>query len=135
MAAAELQVAVLNATGTAGLAHRLAESLQQSGYSQAAALDGVPPGTRRVTVVQYSSGHRGEAESVAHSLSVTQVEPMEASVSPLAGGSPVVVVAGLDKATPADAAEAGSGGTETAAGTEAAGAAAGSSPSSNEAAP
>jgi hypothetical protein len=125
VSAAETQVAVINGTGTAGLAHRLSASLQQSGYSQATPLDGAPPGTRQTTVVEYASGHRAEAAGVAHAVGVSQVQPMEASVSPLVGGSTVVVVAGLDKATPADAAEATSG----------AGTASPSSPSSNEAVP
>ncbi len=99
---------MLNGTATAGLAHRISASLQQSGYSQATPLDGVPPGTRQTTVVEYSSGHRSEASGVAHALGVSQVEPMEASVSALVNGSTVVVVAGLDKATPAGAAEASS---------------------------
>ncbi len=103
---AETQVAVINGTGTAGLAHRLAASLQQSGYSQATPLDGVPPGTRQTTVVQYTSGHHAEASGVARALGVSQVQPIEASVSPLVGASTVVVVAGLNSATPAGSAEA-----------------------------
>ena len=95
---AETQVAVLNGTSTNGLAHRLSATLQQSGYSQAAPLDGTPPGTRQTTVVQYSSGHRAEAAQVARALGVSEVQPMEASVSPLVGASTVVVIAGLDKA-------------------------------------
>jgi len=97
---AETQVAVLNGTSTNGLAHRLSATLQQSGYSQATPLDGVPPGTRQTTVVQYVSGHHAEAAQVARALGVSeaQVQPMEGSVSPLVGGSTVVVIAGLDKA-------------------------------------
>jgi hypothetical protein len=95
---AETQVAVLNGTNTTGLAHRLSASLQQSGYSQATPLDGTPPGTHQTTVVQYSSGHRAEAELVAQALGVSEVQPVEASVSPLVGSSTVVVIAGMDKA-------------------------------------
>ena len=95
---AETQVAVLNGTSTVGLAHRLAASLQQSGYSQATPLDGTPPGTRQTTVVQYASGHHAEAAQVAQALGVSQVQTMEGSVSPLVGSSTVVVIAGLDKA-------------------------------------
>jgi hypothetical protein len=97
---AETQVAVLNATNTTGLAHRLSASLQQSGYSQATPLDGTPPGTYQTSVVEYASGHRAEAEQVAQTLSVARVQPMEGSVSPLVGSSTVVVIAGLDKAGP-----------------------------------
>jgi hypothetical protein len=98
VSSAETQVAVLNGTSTNGLAHRLSATLQQSGYSQAAPLGGTPPGTRQTTVVQYSSGHRAEAAQVARALGVSEVQPMEASVSPLVGASTVVVIAGLDKA-------------------------------------
>jgi len=110
---AETQVAVINGTGTAGLAHRLAASLQQSGYSQATPLDGVPPGTRQTTVVQYTSGHRAEASGVARSLGVSQVQPIEPSVSSLVGSSTVVVVAGLNSATTAGTAEGSAGAPET----------------------
>jgi hypothetical protein len=95
---AETQVAVLNGTSTSGLAHRLSASLQQSGYSQATPLNGTPPGSHQTTVVEYVSGHHAEAAQVAQALGVSQVQPIEASVSPLAGGSTVVVIAGLDKA-------------------------------------
>jgi hypothetical protein len=109
---ADTQVAVVNGTGTAGLAHRLAESLQQNGYSQATALAGVPPGTRQATVVEYRSGHHAEASGVARALSVSHVQPIEGAVSALAGGSTVVVVAGLDKATLPGSTETSSGGSE-----------------------
>jgi len=95
---AETQVAVLNGTSTTGLAHRLSATLQQSGYSQAAPLNGTPAGSHQTTVVQYASGHHAEAARVAQALGVSEVQPMEASVSPLVGNSTVVVIAGLDKA-------------------------------------
>jgi LytR cell envelope-related transcriptional attenuator len=95
---AETQVAVLNGTSTEGLAHRLSATLQQSGYSQAIPLNGTPPGAHQTTVVQYASGHRAEAAQVARALGVGEVQPMEATVSPLVGNSTVVVIAGLDKA-------------------------------------
>lgn len=95
---AEAQVAVLNGTGTPNLAHRLSASLQQSGYSQATPLNGTPAGSHQTTIVEYTSGHHAEAEQVARALGVTQVQPIEAAVSPLAGSSTVVVIAGLDKA-------------------------------------
>jgi hypothetical protein len=109
VSAAETQVAVLNGTSTAGLAHRLSIGLQQSGYSQATALNGTPPGNHQTTIVEYSSGHRGEAAHVARALGVTQVQPIEATVSPLAGGSTVIVIAGLDKAGATGEATSGSG--------------------------
>ena len=107
---AEAQVAVLNGTSTPNLAHRLSASLQQSGYSQATPLNGTPPGSHQATVVEYSSGHRAEAAQVAQALGVTQVQPIEAAVSPLAGSSTVVVIAGLDKAGAGGEASSSTGG-------------------------
>jgi len=95
---AETAVVVLNGTETTGLAHHISADLQQSGYSQATALDGRPPGAGQVTVVQYTAGHQAEAEGVAHSLSVSQVQPVEATVASLAGSAKVVVIVGADKA-------------------------------------
>ncbi len=104
-------MAVLNGTSTAGLAHRLSASLQQSGYSQATPLNGTPPGSHQTTVIEYASGHRADAAQVAQALGVSGVQPMEASVSTLAGGSTVVVIAGLDKAgSPGEASSGAAGG-------------------------
>ena len=94
-------MAVLNGTNTTGLAHSLSKDLQQSGYSQAMALNGTPPGSHPITVVEYTSGHRADAQGVARALGVTQVQPLEAAVSSLAGAATVVVVAGEDKAAAA----------------------------------
>ena len=91
-------MAVLNGTNITGLAHSLSKDLQQSGYAQATALNGTPPGSHPTTVVEYTSGHRAEAQGVASALSVTQVQPMETAVSSLAGAATVVVIAGEDKA-------------------------------------
>jgi hypothetical protein len=95
---AETPVSVLNGTETTGLAHRISSSLQQSGYSQAAALTGRPPGANEVTVVEYATGHKADAEGVAHTLSVSNVQPEEQAVAVLAGSASVVVIVGADKA-------------------------------------
>lgn len=98
---AETHVVVLNGTNTTGLAHKLSANLQQSGYSQSQPLNGTPPGSHSDTVVEYASGHRADATHVAQALEVTRILPMEAAVSSLVGSATVVVIAGLDKATPA----------------------------------
>jgi predicted alpha/beta-fold hydrolase len=98
---AETSVAVLNGTETSELAHRVSEQLHRSGYSQATALNGRPPGANQVTVVEYASGHRADAAGVASALGVGQAQPMEATVSSLAGSATVVVIVGLDKAATA----------------------------------
>lgn len=97
---AETTVAVLNATEAEGLAHRTAGELQQSGYSQAAALNGKPPGSGQVSIVEYASGHQAEAEGVAHSAGVSHVQPMEAAVVALVNSASVALIVGADKATP-----------------------------------
>jgi hypothetical protein len=96
--AAETTITVLNGTETAGLAHRFSASLQQRGYSQAAALGGRPPGANQTTSVEYASGHQADAEAVARTLSVQAVQPVEAAVAALAGSADVVVIVGADKA-------------------------------------
>jgi hypothetical protein len=95
--AAEIPIAVLNGTETTGLAHRISTELQQAGYSQAGALNGAPSGSTQATIVEYAAGHQGDAESVAHSLSVTHVQPLEAAAGSLAGSASVVVIVGADK--------------------------------------
>jgi hypothetical protein len=95
--AATIPVAVLNATETTGLAHRVSGELQRAGYAQALPLAGRPPVSGQTTVVQYAPGHQGEAEAVARSLSVGGAQPLEASVAALAGSAGVVVIVGADK--------------------------------------
>jgi hypothetical protein len=94
----ELDVAVLNGTSTNGLAHHLADDLQQSGYKRAEASSAVPPGTHATTVVQYTTGHRADGQAVAKALDVTRVQPMEGSTASLVSHATVVVVAGADQA-------------------------------------
>jgi hypothetical protein len=96
---ASTTVAVLNGTSINGLAHSLSKDLQQSGYAQANALDGTPPGSHPTTIIEYTNGHRADAQGVASALSVTQVQPMETAVASLAGAATVVVIAGEDKAS------------------------------------
>jgi len=99
-AAGETNVAVLNGTGTTGLAHRVSAELRSQGYSKATALNGRPPGVNQATVVEYSSGHQAQAQGVARSLGVAQAQPIEGTVASLAGSATVVVIVGLDKASP-----------------------------------
>jgi hypothetical protein len=94
---AETQVVVLNGTETNGLAHHLSTNLQQSGYTQSSALD-AHPAARSTSVVQYTEGHRTEAQHVAQTLGIGQVEPLEGAVASLAGSATVVVIAGADQA-------------------------------------
>jgi hypothetical protein len=94
----QLNVVVLNGTTTTGLAHHVSEELQQHGYTKAAAETGQQPGANQTTVVEYASGHQGDAQRVARSLGVTQAQPIEGTVASMAGSASVVVIVGLDKA-------------------------------------
>jgi hypothetical protein len=105
----KLSVAVVNGTSTNGLAHHLADDLQQSGYKRAEASSAVPAGTHATTVVQYTSGHRADGQAVAKALDVTRVQPMEASTASLVSHATVIVVAGADQA-----AQLGGGGAQSA---------------------
>jgi hypothetical protein len=113
---ASTTVAVLNGTSINGLAHSLSKDLQQSGYAQANALNGTPPGSHPTTVIEYTSGHHAEAQGVASALSVTQVQPMETAVSSLAGTATVVVIAGEDKASAVGETSGAGGGANSATG-------------------
>ncbi len=93
----ETQVVVLNATTTTGLAHRISGNLQQSGYTQAAALDAQPAG-RSTSVVQYAEGHKPEAEHVAQTLGIGETAPLESALAGQVGSATVVVIAGADQA-------------------------------------
>ena len=95
---AELNVAVLNGTTTTGLAHRVSGELQQHGYAKATALNGQPPGSNQVTLVEYASGHQADAQRLARTLGVSQAQPVEGTVASMAGSASVVVIVGLDKA-------------------------------------
>jgi hypothetical protein len=107
---AETVVDVLNATATTGLAHRVAGDLQRSGYSQATALAGQPPGANQVTLVEYASGHQGDAEGVARSISASHVQPLESSIAAMAPSASVVVIVGADRASAAGGEESSGGG-------------------------
>ena len=96
---AEIAVVVLNGTSTAGLAHHLASDLQQSGYTRAAASAAVPPGTHSTTAVEYTHGHHADAQAVAKTLDVNQVQAIEGTTAGLAGSATVVVLAGADQAS------------------------------------
>jgi hypothetical protein len=135
---AQVHVVVLNATETTGLAHALASSLRDEGYSQAQALSARPPSARSTSVVEYAGGHHAEAQRVAQALAITETTPLEEAIGPLVEGASVVVIAGADKASVAAAAGEASPGEASASasntGTAASGAASGEAPVSGAAA-
>jgi hypothetical protein len=126
---AQTHVVVLNSTETIGLAHKLAGSLRQGGYTLAAPLVG-KPALRSTSIVEYSSGHHAEAVSVGKKLGINETTPLEEAIAPLVGGATVVVIAGTDQATGAAAGETAPGAGET----QGAGTGAGEAPAGGEAA-
>lgn len=114
-----LDVAVLNATETNGLAAQVAGKLKGRGYSHARALYGTPSGSYPVTTVQYAKGFRSAALAVAHVVEVPAAEvlPLESSAQPLAAGASVVVIVG-QAAAGGEATESEGGEAETGEGLE-----------------
>jgi hypothetical protein len=100
---ATVSVSVLNGTETTGLAHDLAASLKEHGYTRAVPLDGHPPGTYPKTVVEYTNGHSADAHNIAKQLGIasSEVQQMDPATAPLTNGAVVVVVAGVDESTKA----------------------------------
>jgi hypothetical protein len=98
---ATVSVSVLNGTETNNLAHHLAASLSEKGYTNANPLDGHPPGTYPKTLVEYTSGHRADALNIAKLLELpsSEVQTMQASTQQLVGGAAVAVITGVDEAT------------------------------------
>jgi LytR cell envelope-related transcriptional attenuator len=133
---AQTHVVVLNSTETSGLAHKLAGSLRQDGYTLAAPLSAKPPSARSTSVVEYSSGHRAEAVSVGKRLGIGETAPLEEAITPLVGGATVVVIAGTDQAGGGAAGETPAGGAAGAGEAQGAGtgAGAGEAPAGGEAA-
>lgn len=121
-----VSVVVLNGTQINQLAHKLAASLRDKGYRLAKPLSALPAGSWPKTVVEYTPDHSADAQSIAQTLdiSLSEVRPIESSMSTLVSSASVVVIAGNDQPAPAPAGSA----TEELAG-ENAGAAEGSSES------
>lgn len=112
-----LDVAVLNATETNGLAGQFANKLKSGGYAHARALYGTPSGTYPATTVQYARGYESEAMSIAHLIGVpsSQVQALQPSTQPLAAGASVVVIVGQSAAGAGQATESSEGGESNAA--------------------
>ena len=55
--------------------------------------------------MEYAHGHRADAQAVAKTLGVTQVQAIETATASLAGSATVVVLAGTDQVTTPPAGE------------------------------
>jgi ABC-type Fe3+-hydroxamate transport system substrate-binding protein len=100
---ATVNVAVLNGTATAGLAHRVSVMLAGDGFKQGAVATAADQ-TRTATVVGYMPGKRAQGIAVAHALKlgpavVQSVDPSTRAVAcppPAPCPSAVIVTVGSD---------------------------------------
>jgi hypothetical protein len=105
---ANVTVAVLNGTATAGLAHRVSQNLSALGYRPGSVVT-APDQTRTATVVAYLPGYRDDALHVARALKLgsASVQPVDPATKAVACPPPttctanVVVTVGADLATTA----------------------------------
>ncbi len=105
---ASVTVAVLNGTATNGLAHRIAQNLQGSGYKKGTE-GNAPEQTHTTTIVAYLPGFKRDAEAVAATLKLkpSAVQPVDQNTQSVAcaGANPctadVVVTVGANLANAA----------------------------------
>jgi hypothetical protein len=95
---ADVNVSVLNGTSLAGLAGRVGDDVERSGFQ----LGNVTNSRKQYqqTVVMYGPGEQKAATRVAHVLGVTPVQPIDAQTRSLAPNADVVVIAGVDRTKP-----------------------------------
>jgi LytR cell envelope-related transcriptional attenuator len=95
---ADVNVAVLNGTSRPGLAGRVGDDVQRSGFQ----LGSVTNSRKQYqqTVVMYGQGQQEAATRVARVLGVRPVQPIDAQTRSLAPNADVVVIAGVDRAKP-----------------------------------
>ena len=91
----DINVAVLNGTSIPGLAGRVGDDVQRSGFQ----LGSVTNSRKQYqqTVVMFGQGQQKAATRVAHVLGVTPVQPIDAQTRSLAPNANVVVIAGVDR--------------------------------------
>jgi hypothetical protein len=94
---ADVRVAVLNATNTAGLAANIGSRLEAGGF-QVGNTANAAERQRAESVVMFKPGRNDEARAVARRLDIGSIEPIDTISGPLAGDAMVVVVLGADKA-------------------------------------
>jgi hypothetical protein len=92
---AEVPVVVLNASGTAGLADRVADDVAAAGFENVRT---GATGSSSQTVVLYDKGQKREAGAVARELGVEVLQPIDRESRSIAPEAAVVIVAGEDRA-------------------------------------
>jgi hypothetical protein len=91
----EVTLSVINASGTAGLADRVADDVSARGFTD---VQTGATGSTDQTVVYFDKGDKREAEVVAKALGVDIVQPINREMKALAPDADVVVLAGEDRA-------------------------------------
>lgn len=91
----EVPVVVLNASGTSGLADRVADDVTAAGFENVRT---GATGSSSQTIVLYDKGQKREAAAVARELGVEILQPIDRDTRAIAPEAAVVVVAGEDRA-------------------------------------
>jgi hypothetical protein len=90
-----VSLVVINASGTAGLADRVADDVAARGFTDVRT---GATGSTDQTVVFFDKGNKREATVVAQKLGVDVVQPLDRDTKALAPDADVVVLAGEDRA-------------------------------------
>jgi hypothetical protein len=90
-------VAVLNSTQVTGLASRIGQKVSTAGF-RLGNVATASQNQRAESAVLYRPGSSRQARAVARKLGISQIEPVDAQSSALAGAANVIVVVGADKA-------------------------------------
>ena len=92
---ADVSVAVLNATGLAGLADQFADKAEAQGFKRDN-VGNAPGGQRAESVVQYAPGKEREARLVRRKFDISAIEPADPESLKLAPEADTIVVIGAD---------------------------------------
>ncbi len=93
---ADIEVAVLNGTATAGLAATYGDKIETKGYELGRVTNSDEPA--ETSVVMFARGHKPEAEKVAKQLQIPDLRLMTGSIEADSGGASVAVIIGEDDA-------------------------------------
>lgn len=91
----DIKVAVLNATGLAGLADQFADKAEGEGFVRDN-VGNAPGGQRAESVVLYAPGKEREARFVRREFDVSNIEPVDRDSAGLAPEADVILIVGSD---------------------------------------
>jgi hypothetical protein len=97
---AEIEVAVLNGTATAGLAATYGEKVEGKGFKLGAVTN--TQASFEASVVAFMEGHKPEAKEVAKDLQIKKLEKMSSEIGSVSAGAKVAVIVGEDNAAAAN---------------------------------